>query len=183
MRDPDVFTARGKFAACGKPALIVTDTPTAKRRPGRPTVCTPEITSAICDKIASGKSLRSILSRPGMPSYAAVCVWLREDREFQEHYARAREAQADFLAEAIIEIADGTGNVQRDRFRIDARIWYAGKLRPKKYGTKPDAATVNVGVAPYVMTEERRAELMAMKQASIARRRAAMNGNGAGGPG
>lgn len=134
--------------------------PAAKRRPGRPTIRTPEIAHAICDRIAIGKSLRHILSRPGMPSNAAVCIWLREDREFQDQYARAREAQADSLAEEVIEIADGTRNVQRDRLRIDARMWYAGKIRPKKYGTKPDATTFNVGVAPYVMTEERRAVLV-----------------------
>lgn len=92
--------------------------------------------------------------------------------------AQAREAQADFLADEMIEIADGTGSVQRDRLRIEARMWYAGKLRPKKYGTKPDATTVNVGVgvATYVLTEERRAELIAKKRAAIERRLAASEG-------
>ena len=65
--------------------------------------------------------------------------------------------------------------MQRDRLRIDARMWYAGKLRPKKYGTKPEAPTVNVGVAPYVLTEERRAELIRMKRESNARNLARMS--------
>lgn len=156
-------------------AMIAPALPATKRRPGRPTIRTPEIAQRICEAIASGKSLRRILARPGMPSYAAVCVWLREDREFQEQYARAREAQADSLAEEIIEIADGKGDVQRDRLRIDARIWYAGKLRPKKYGVKLDTTTVNVGVAPYVLTEERRAELIRRKRESHARGLARMS--------
>lgn len=152
-----------------------------KRCVGRPTIRTPEMARAICEAIASGKSLRRILSRAGMPSYAAVCVWLREDRVFQDNYARAREAQADYLAEEIIEIADGNGDVQRDRLRIDARIWYAGKLRPKKYGEKPDDTTVNVGVAVgvagRVFTHADHLEMIAKKRASnerlIARRDAA----------
>jgi hypothetical protein len=150
--------------------------PATKRRIGRPTIQTPDIVRAICDGLVSGKSLYRLLARPGMPSYAAVCVWLRNDAEFQEQYARAREAQADHLAEQIIEIADGGGDVQRDRLRIEARMWYAGKLRPKKYGTTPDTTTVNVGVgvgvSGNVMTEERRTELMARKRAAIERRRA-----------
>jgi hypothetical protein len=141
-------------------------------RQGRPTIRTPEMAAVICDKIAAGKSLYRILETAGMPSYAAVCVWLREDRDFQEQYAHAREAQADFLAEEMIEIADATGNVQRDRLRIDARMWMAGKLRPKKYGIRPDAPTVTESPQGNVMTEERIADLVARKRASIGRGRA-----------
>lgn len=42
--------------------------------------------------------------------------------------------------------------------------------------TQPDATMVNVGAAPYVMTEERRAVLIAKKPASIERQLAARNG-------
>ncbi len=143
-----------------------------KRRPGRPTIRTPETAEAICEAIACGKSLYRVLSRPGMPSYAAVCVWLKEDPEFQEQYARAREAQADFLADEIIEIADRKGDVQRARVRIEARMWYAGKLQPKKYGPKADGTTVNVGVcvgdSAFVLTEERRAKLIELRRRAIA---------------
>jgi hypothetical protein len=71
--------------------------------------------------------------------------------EFRHQYARAREAQADFLAEEILQIADDGENdtyatengpavnhdvVQRSRLRVDARKWLASKLAPKKYGDK-----------------------------------------------
>lgn len=70
---------------------------------------------------------------------------------FREQYARAREAQADTLADEILDIADDATNdfmmteqglkydgdsVQRSRLRVDSRKWLAGKLRPKKYGDK-----------------------------------------------
>jgi hypothetical protein len=59
---------------------------------------------------------------------------LREHPEFQEGYVRAREIQADILADEIIEIADTEPDPQKDRNLIDARKWLAGKLRPKRYG-------------------------------------------------
>ena len=54
--------------------------------------------------------------------------------EFSEQYARAREVQADVLADEVIEIADTEPDPNRARVMIDARKWLAGKLRPKKYG-------------------------------------------------
>ena len=105
-----------------------------KRSAGRPSIRTPETAEAICEAIANGKSLYRILARAGMPSYSSVCDWLRDDRGFQEQYARAREAQAELLAWEMIKIADGPGDVRRNRLRIYARMWYAGKLHPKKYG-------------------------------------------------
>ncbi|MEX3667997.1 hypothetical protein AB3X82_07315 [Paraburkholderia phenoliruptrix] len=72
-------------------------------------------------------------------------------------YARAREAQADTLADEMLDIADDGRNdwmerlgrddtplgwtvngeaVQRSRIRLDARKWLAGKIAPKKYGEK-----------------------------------------------
>ena len=72
--------------------------------------------------------------------------------EFSEQYARAREAQADKLAEEALQIADdgrsdtyvdGDGNVktdteviQRSKLRVDTRKWLASKMAPKKYGDK-----------------------------------------------
>lgn len=83
-------------------------------------------------------------------------LWLDGSRpEFSEQYARAREAQADKLAEEALQIADdgrsdtyvdGDGNVktdteviQRSRLRVDTRKWLASKMAPKKYGDKIQA--------------------------------------------
>ena len=67
------------------------------------------------------------------------------DAAFAEQYARAREAQADALADEIVDIADGadsSGDAARDRLRIDARKWAAARLTPRKYG---DAVKVETG--------------------------------------
>ena len=48
----------------------------------------------------------------------------------------ARARQADTLADSILDIADGEGDSDDKRVRIDSRKWLAGKLRPKVYGDK-----------------------------------------------
>lgn len=129
---------------------------------GRPNSYTQEKADYICQELAEGRSLRKICEDDGMPSAGTVCRWLSESTTFQTQYARAREAQADALFEEVLDIADeecttvkadkhgsrdddGNGNtevvfdsvaVQRNRLRVDARKWMAGKLRPKKYGEK-----------------------------------------------
>lgn len=81
--------------------------------------------------------------------------WLADDNKqsFRIKYTRAREVQADFHAEQIIEIADeltveakyngedvtldiSSTAVARNKLRVEARKWYAAKLAPKKYGEK-----------------------------------------------
>ncbi|HDS1087092.1 TPA: terminase small subunit protein [Stenotrophomonas maltophilia] len=122
----------------------------------RPSKFTPNLADAICELLVDGKSLRTICSTAKMPSRSTVIRWLAENEAFRNQYARARELQADTLAEEILDIADkavlgerlkkdGKGKVlerqtgdmvERSKLMIDARKWYAGKLQPKKYGER-----------------------------------------------
>ena len=117
---------------------------------GRPSTFGPEVADVICERLADGESLRAICDGENMPRRATVFRWLASDERFRDQYARAREAQAEALADEIIEISDdGTrdtyidedGNVRtnqdviaRSRLRVDSRKWIAAKLLPKKYG-------------------------------------------------
>jgi len=118
---------------------------------GRPTDYSQELVDAICESIADGVSLRSICSQGAMPSKSTVFKWLAKYHEFHDQYARARETQADTLADEILDIADDGRNdwmirngvavengeaIRRSQIRIDSRKWLAGKMRPKKYGEK-----------------------------------------------
>ena len=116
------------------------------------TTYTDEIANEICSRLVDGKSLKKICEMEDMPSKSTVFKWLSENESFSDKYARAREAQADTLADEIIDIADDgendtyeddEGNVRtnqdviaRSRLRVDARKWIASKLKPKKYGDK-----------------------------------------------
>jgi hypothetical protein len=96
------------------------------------------IKNRVCREIAEGKSLRSICEAEDMPSAETIRVWLLDDGEFSGQYARAREEQADYYADEIIDIADRAKDANLARLQIDARKWKASKLQPKKYGDKID---------------------------------------------
>lgn len=114
----------------------------------------PDMASCICVEIASGRSLRDICSKEGMPDKATVFRWLAAHEDFRDQYARAREAQADAMLEDILEIADDGKNdtyldeegnartnqdvIARSRLRVEARKWAMSKMAPKKYGDKLD---------------------------------------------
>ena len=131
----------GKAAPAPAPAKV-----------GRPTAYTEQKATIICEAIADGESGRQACQKAGIAE-SMLYAWLKDKREFQEQYARARERQADKLAHEVIEIADeavieasyqgeavtldvSSTAVARNRLRVDARKWAAGKLAPKKYGDK-----------------------------------------------
>lgn len=111
---------------------------------GRPSSYNEKIGDDICERLANGESLRRICLTPNYPRQATVFRWLASNEAFREQYVRAREAQAEALADEIIDIADGKRaeyegiepDVQRDRLAVDARKWVASKLKPKVYGDK-----------------------------------------------
>ena len=142
---------------------------------GRPPVMTREIEDDICKQIAEGKSLVRILkSDPKFPDYSTVTRHLMATKGIEGgfciKYAQAREIQADYMADEIIDIADDGANdsyvdeegkvkvdydhIQRSKLRVDARKWVASKLKPKRYGDsttiKGDSeAPVSLGVILY----------------------------------
>jgi hypothetical protein len=108
---------------------------------GRPSKYSKALAERICAGIAQGKSLVAVLKGSGMPTYNTVLRWLADERyaDFRGMYARAREMQADYLADQIVDIADtatGKDDAQAVKVRCDARKWVASKLRPRKYGDR-----------------------------------------------
>ena len=141
----------------------VNDTATQESKPvmgrpssyttGRPTDYTIEIADDICYRIVQGESLNSICKTDGMPDVRSVYRWLRLHDEFSQLYARAKEDQADTLADEIQDISDerpmmtivtddetieklDAVGINRNRLRVDARKWIAAKLKPRKYGDR-----------------------------------------------
>lgn len=128
---------------------------------GRPSDYSTDLAAQICGLIVEGRSLRSICQADDMPSCTTVFVWLQKHPEFTEQYVRAREAQADTLADELLDISDDARNdwmkrnhgdddpgwvangehIQRSRLRVDTRKWIASKLKPKKYGDKLELAS------------------------------------------
>lgn len=133
---------------------------------GRPTVYSIELVDEICEHIATSEvGLHILCKELNYPSVTTLMRWLAEpDKEyFREQYARARELQAEFMKDQILNIADDTTNdtiqiqirdkkgdvisekdientewTNRSRLRVEARKWLMSKLAPKKYGDKMD---------------------------------------------
>lgn len=127
----------------------------------RPSAFTPALAEEICEAIAtSSHSLDWHCSQhPNWPTARAVYKWLASSDPryagFVQQYARAKERQADLLADEILAISDDASrdytvtedgrsaldaeHVQRSRLRVDSRKWLAGKLAPQKYGDKIEA--------------------------------------------
>lgn len=107
----------------------------------RPTKYTEKLAAEICERIMNGESLRSIVQDDHMPNRSSVHKWLAEIQEFSDQYAKAKDNQADTLADEIMYIADTADDVQKARLQVDTRKWIASKLKPKKYGEKVDVTS------------------------------------------
>lgn len=106
--------------------------------------------TALCERIGSGETLRSLAKEFGIDR-AAIFRWVTAHPAAADHYARARELQADAHFDEIVDAAraldiaarDGaitSEQVQAHRAAIDARKWAASKLKPKVYGDRLDIA-------------------------------------------
>ena len=108
---------------------------------GRPPEFNAEIADRICTSLSEGKSLRRVCKGRGMPSRRSVYNWLEKYPEFVKDYNKARQEQADWHADEIIEIADKPDLDPNDkRIRVDARKWVASKLHHKRYGDRLEHA-------------------------------------------
>tara|TARA_R110000772_G_scaffold28147_5_gene71143 strand:- start:719 stop:1096 length:378 start_codon:yes stop_codon:yes gene_type:complete len=95
------------------------------------------VENTICRALATGDSLVAAAQKAGV-SQTTVNRNLQKNEEFRLQYARAREEQAEHYADEIITISDTAEDANLARLRIDARKWYASKLKPKKYGERID---------------------------------------------
>lgn len=140
------------------------------KKTGRPSDYSTEITTAICIRLGLGESLREICRNDDMPDKSTVMRWLATHAEFRDQYAGAREAQADYYAEEIIEISDDGSNdwmtrkgadgsdvevenkevLSRSKLRVDTRKWLMARMAPKKYGDKITQEVTGADGAPLV---------------------------------
>lgn len=122
---------------------------------GRPSKFSQELADRICVLIMDGIPLREIATSCEI-HVTSIFKWLNDRPGFFDQYARAKEIQAEMMADELISIADESpeittvttspngatserkaldnAGVQRNRLRVDARKWAAAKLLPKKFG-------------------------------------------------
>lgn len=133
---------------------------------GRPTDYTKELGEQICELISnSEKGLHTLRKEHPkiIPGITTLFRWLDTYEDFRKSYSRAREAQAEFMRDSILEIADNSdedrlrvttkpcdknGSIQiieenkefvnRSKLRVDTRLKLMAKLWPKVYGLQAE---------------------------------------------
>lgn len=118
------------------------------------TVYTPatkaEASAAVLDAMRSGLSARKACEHAKVTP-SVFWVWLRDDAELAERYARARDDLIERIADEILSISDQDvpltaegkkdwAAVQKQRLQVDSRKWLLSKLAPKKYGDRIEIA-------------------------------------------
>lgn len=105
---------------------------------GRPSTYSEKTADAICERIATGESLRAICAENGMPGLSTVFGWLDKHKYFRNKCAHAREVQADVMADMVLDTAISctAASAIADKVKISAFQWRAAKLKPKSYGEK-----------------------------------------------
>lgn len=123
---------------------------------GRPTAYTPELANEICARIADGRSVVSICKDADMPCRATLYEWLDLHEDFADKYARAREDQADTLADEMLDVARSKSDDQvaaaDKRLLIDTLKWRAGKLKQRVYGEKVTQDVKHSGDVAHTIT-------------------------------
>ena len=96
----------------------------------------------ICDKLALGKSLRSICdTNENLPHWVTVLQAVQRDDELHEMYTRARAICAEVLADEMhdlarlpLDVADkslANAEVQRRRLEVDTLKWTFSRQQPR----------------------------------------------------
>ena len=96
----------------------------------------------ICDKLALGKSLRSICdTNENLPHWVTVLQAVQRDDELHERYTRARAIGAEVLADEMhdlarlpLDVSDrsmANAEVQRRRLEVDTLKWTFSRQQPR----------------------------------------------------
>lgn len=131
---------------------------------GRPTLYSPELAADICEKLASGSSLRAICASDTMPCMSSVFLWMTKNPDFSENYARAQKERSSAMFEEMLEIGDDVAadaaEVSKAKLRVDTRKWALSRMDPKRFGDKvtnehvgPDGGPVQVQKIERVIVE------------------------------
>lgn len=141
---------------CGQEVPEQEVLPPTKRPAHRPSLYSEELAGLICRRIALGDSLVKVCEDSGMPDYATVCRWRAARPEFRDRYTQAREDQADWLVDQMLEVANRTHDdwkqnpetgvfepqhlvVQRAKLILEQMRWNAVKLKPREYSDRVEA--------------------------------------------
>lgn len=108
---------------------------------GRPNTYDFELCKQICDEIANGFNVKTVLSsKSEYPTFQTWCNWKRDHAELFDLYIKAIQDKAESVDEEIDSIYDGLKNGAYDASVANVLIqtlkWKASKYYPKMFGDK-----------------------------------------------
>lgn len=141
---------------------------------GRPAIYSKELADQVLEKLALGRSLRSVLQDEGMPAMTTVFKWLREIPEFTQQYTRAKmesaNADHDKLDDIAQKVLDGEVDPNAARVAADIIKWSTSKKDPKRYGqvvTQQITGSLNLSNLTDEELKAKLAALMAISNGSV----------------
>ena len=136
------------------PITVAAEQQKPRKKIGRPSKYTPELSSEICERLSNGEPLRQICRDEHMPAWTAIYAWAAADKDLSERIAHARDQGYDAIAEDLLQIADtplmgeeetssnnGLTITRKDmlghrKLQIETRLKLLAKWNPKKYGER-----------------------------------------------
>lgn len=109
----------------------------------------------VIDDLYQGKSLKQSLCDNSIKSREFFEIVLT-DPKLSSLYTHAQESRSEIFADEIIDIADNEDDQLRARNRIDARKWYASKVKPSKFGDRLDVNVLHVDINAALNEAKRR---------------------------
>lgn len=94
-----------------------------------------ELIDEICDRLMSGEPMAQICRDGRMPTPEVIGGWAAADDAIATALANAREHGHDAIAMDALDISDNlSGDVPRDKLRVDTRLKLLAVWNPKRYG-------------------------------------------------
>lgn len=117
---------------------------------------TQSLINEVLDRVRHGETIRNICKDPHMPHYTTFWDWVTKDNDLRQEYYKAKQDQADYFAEQILEIADESStdiiesfdkngrripivnyeNIKRSELRVRARQWLMERVQRERYNEK-----------------------------------------------
>jgi hypothetical protein len=109
----------------------------------RPSEYNFELCKEICELIADGGSVRSVLaSNEIYPDFTTWCRWKRDNAELRNLYVNARQDKTEALLDNIVKVQHMAlrGEIEASVANVVMQTdkWLASKFYPKMYGDKTD---------------------------------------------
>ena len=112
----------------------------------RPSEYNFELCKEICDKVAEGANIKTVLSlKQEYPDFSTWCRWKRNNEELRNLYVNAMQDKAESEIEEMEHVYDmlKAGELEPSvaNVLIQTKKWTAAKFYPKMFGDKIDHTT------------------------------------------